>query len=53
MSIKKILLRKRFNKRIDTAKNKFGYLSLDAIIKSQYMYHSKYEGFIPKKIDMK
>ena len=50
MCIKKILLQKRFNQRIELTKKKFGYLSLESIVASQYMYHSFEKKFMPKKI---
>ncbi len=40
MCIKKILLQKRFSQRIELTKKKFGYISLESIVASQYMYHS-------------
>lgn len=50
MCIKKILLQKRFNQRIELTKKKFGYISLESIVASQYMYHSFEKKFMPKKI---
>ena len=39
----------RFNKRILIVSDKYGYISLDSIVRSQYYYPFKNDGFIPIK----
>lgn len=39
----------RFNKRITKVINKYGYIYLDGIVRSQYYYPFKYNGFTPIK----
>ena len=39
----------RFNKRIVIVSDKYGYISLDGIIRSQYYYPFKNDGFVPIK----
>ena len=38
-----------FNKRIVIVSDKYGYISLDGIIRSQYYYPFKNDGFVPIK----